>query len=387
MKQQETSLKQFYRVSIILMIITLGLSCKKTETIPFERSPNNTILEYKVTNAADTLLGAVDNIKNIITIYIPYYVGIDYMVPKITIDKNAKLLDAKGNAINLDGGVDPVPLDTTGYAYTVIGSDNVKRKYTLIIEVAPRPDSLKVGYQFTMAGGTEIDYSSSIERAVYGRLPIYGNFGSTSANAKFTLTNQATGKVYTDILKTYEVTPGANYYTMLLDISADADSGYYKVEMKHQGRTAQLPPIHLVYKKPKFNNLKSTSVYAPGDTVIFAALGRNTNDNQNGAITGLERVYMKFAQSGFNYGGAYPAGFPSSLFGEKLEMKIVSITRTEVKVIFPDLPAGAIGSYIYVFTLDDPGIGFYFDFNKETGWGTDNMLATIGRLFTINEKK
>ena len=384
MKQPDNRLKQFCGIAIMLMMM---VACEKTETIPFERTSNNTILEYKVTNSADTLFGAIDNIKNTITIYIPYYVGIDFIVPAIKIDNSARLLDAKGDSINLDGDVTPVPIDTSGYVYTVAGSDNVKRNYTLIMQIAPHPDSLKVGYKFTVAGGTEIDYTASIERAVYGRLPIYGNFGSTSANAKFTLTNQATGKVYTDILKTFEIVPGANYYTMSLDISADADSGYYNVAMTHQGRKAQLPPIHLIYKKPIFTNLKSTSAYAPGDTVTFAAKGRSTSDSQNGSIIGLERVYMKFTKTGFNYGGAYPATFPQDLFGQELEMRVVSSSRTEVKVIFPDLPAGAAGSYIYVITFDLPGIAFFFDFKDETGWGKNNMLATIGRLFTINEKK
>ncbi|WP_146217597.1 hypothetical protein [Chitinophaga sp. S165] len=387
MKQSVNRSRQYYVLATMVMIFTSVLSCKKTEVVPYERTSNNTILEYKVTNAADTLFGAIDNIRNTITLYIPYYVGIDYVVPEIVIDKDAKLLDAAGNVINLDGGIAPVPLDTTGYTYTVSGSDSTKRKYTLVLRIAPHPDSLKVGYVFTQPGSTEIDYDSSIRRAVYGRLPIYGNLGSTSANAKFTLTNRTTGQVYTDILKTYEVTPGANYYTMMLDISADADSGYYNVKMEHQGRTAQLPPIRLVYNKPKFTNLKSTSVYAPGDTVTFAVQGRNTNDTQNGSLIGLDRVYMKFVKSGFNFGGSYPATFPDDLFGQQLGMKIISSSRTEVKAVFPELPAGAIGSYIYSFTIDYPGIGFYFDFKDETGWGKDNMLATIGRIFTITAKK
>src|SRR5262249_1025628 len=158
---------------------------------------------------------------------------------------------------------------------------------------------------------------------------VYGNFGSTSANAKFTLTHQTTGKVYTNILKVFEVTPGVNYYTMMLDISADADSGYYNVEVKHQGRTAKLKPLHLVYQKPKFTNLKSTSAYAPGDTVVFAVQGRSTSDAQNGVLMGLDRVYLKFAKSGFGFGGSYPATFPESLFGQELPMTIVSTSRTE----------------------------------------------------------
>ena len=371
---------------ILLGILATVLSCKKTELVPYEKVPANTIQEYKVTNSADTLFGAIDNIKNTITLYIPYYVGIDYVVPEIKIDKDAKLLDAAGKEINLDGGIAPVPVDTTGYTYTVVSNDNNKRTYTLILQIAPHPDTLKVGYQLK-TGTQQINYDTAITRVVYGRLTIFGNFGSTSANAKFTLTNQKTGKVYTDILKVYEVTPGANYYTMTVDISADADSGYYNVAIKHQGRTASLKPLHLIYQKPKFTNLKSTASYAPGDTVVFSVIGKSTSDAQNGVLMELDRVYLKFAKSGFGYGGSYPAAFPESLFGQELPMTIVSTSRTEVKAIFPDVPAGAVGPYVYVITFDYPGIGFYFDFNNETGWGKNNMLATTGRLFNINPKK
>ena len=374
------------RLIILLAIGMTVLSCKKTELVPYEKVPANTIQEYKVTNSADTLFGAIDNIKNTITLYIPYYVGIAYVVPEIKIDKNAKLLDAAGNEINLDGGIAPVPVDTTGYTYTVVDGDNNKRTYTLLLQIAPHPDPLKVGY-LLKTGTQQINYDTAITRAVYGRMPVYGNFGSTSANAKFTCTNQKTGRVYTDILKIFEVTPGANYYTMTVDISADADSGYYNVEVKHQGRTAKLQPLHLIYKKPKFTNLKSTSSYAPGDTVVFSVTGKSTSDAQNGVLMGLDRVYLKFAKSGFGFGGSYPATFPESLFGQELPMTIVSTSRTEVKCLFPDVPAGAVGPYVYVITFDFPGIGFYFDFKNETGWGKNNLLATTGRLFNINPKK
>lgn len=384
MKQSKPGLKRLYLASTLLMGLISVLSCKKTELIPYEKEANNTILEYRVTNTLDTLFGAIDNIKNTITLYVPYYMGIDHIVPDIKIDKEAKLLDATGSMINLDGGVEPVPVDTTGYAYTVMGSNNSKRVYTLILQIAPHPDTLRAGYQ---VGGSGVDYTTSIQRAVYSRIPIYGNFGSTSAGAKFTLTNRATGKSYIDLLKVYQVTPGAAYYMMEVDVSAYADSGYYDVQVKHQGRTAQLPPLHLVYNKAKFTNLKSTAAYAPGDTVVFAAKGHSIYDADNTSVIGLERVYLKFAKSGFSFGGSVPAAFPDDLFGQQLEMKIVSVTRTEVKAIFPDVPAGAIGSYIYSFTLDFPGIGFYFDFNDATGWGKNNMLCTTGRLFTINAKK
>lgn len=372
--------------SLALLCLT-GLlpSCKKTELVAYNRLPQNTILEYKVTNAADTLLGAIDNVNNTITVYVPYYLGIDYLVPNIKIGENAKLLNAAGEVINLDGGVPPVPVDTTGYSYIVAGGDSVKRRYNLIIQIAPHPDSLKAGYQLNTTG---VDYTSALECPVFGRIALYGNFGSTSNNATFTLTNQVTGKVYDNVFSVYEITPGNNYYTMMLDISPDADSGYYNVQLKHQGRTASLPPVHLVYNKPKINNVKSLSAYAPGDTVVFSVVGRSTAPSQNGVLIGLQKVYMKFTKTGFNYGGSYPATFPDTLFDKQLEMKIISQSRSEVKVLFPDVPQGAVGDYVYAgFTVTLPAVGFYFNFSDETGWGSNNPLATTGRYFTIKPKK
>lgn len=370
--------KQLCAITCLVIVATV-FSCKKTEVIPYEKVQANTILEYKVTNSTDTLYGAIDNIKNTITLYIPYYVGIDHVVPDIKIAADAKLLDAAGNVINLDGGILPVPVDTTGYTYTVLGSDNSKRTYTLVLQIAPHPDALKVGY-LIKTGTIQVNYDTAVTKPVYSRIPLYGNFGSTSANAKFTLTHQKTGKVYTDILKVYDVTPGTNYYTMTVDINANADSGYYNVEVKHQGRTAKLQPLHLIYQRPVYTNVKSTQAYAPGDTVVFPV-------KESGVNMGLERVYMRFWKDGFTYSGSYPSTFPASLFGQELDMKIVSSTRTEVKAIFPDVPDGAVGSYVYSITFSYPGIGFYFSYKDETGWGKNNMLATIGRLFTINPKK
>lgn len=380
-------MKQISNLLVVAACLLL-VCCKKTEVIKYDRTSNNTILAYKVTNAADTIFGAIDNVNNTISLYIPYYVGIDYIVPDIIIDKGAVLYDAAGNVINTDGGILPVPVDTTGYTYTVMGSDSVKRTYTLFLEIAPAADSLKVGYKMTVAGGSTIDYTAAQERAAYGKLLLYGNFGSTSANATFKLTNIATGKVYTDVLTVNSVTPGSNYYTMDLTVSPDADSGYYHVEMTHQARHTTLPDLHVFYNKPSFTNIKSTASYAAGDTIVFDVKGMSENNNLNGSVMGVERVYMKFWKSGFDYGGSYPTTFPTDLFSQEVEMKIVEMSRTQVKAIFPDLPAGAVGPYIYAgFTLDFPAIGFYFDFSTETGWGKNNMLCTTGRFFNINAKQ
>ncbi len=138
--------------------------------------PANTILEYKVTNAADTLYGAIDNIKNTITLYIPYYVGIDHVVPVIKIAGDAKLLDSAGNEINLDGGIAPVPVDATGYTYTVLGSDNSKRTYTLLLQIAPHPDALKIGLHGKARHQHRLITILAITRSVFARMLLYGNF-------------------------------------------------------------------------------------------------------------------------------------------------------------------------------------------------------------------
>jgi len=62
-------------VLAILGVITL-FSCTKTEEIDYQKDPQNKIVEFKITNSQQQLLAAIDQEKNTINVYIPYYLGI-----------------------------------------------------------------------------------------------------------------------------------------------------------------------------------------------------------------------------------------------------------------------------------------------------------------------
>src|SRR6186713_2843848 len=85
-------------------------SCKKT--IGLEPLPKNRMTSYKVTNLADTVIyGAIDNIENTITVYVPFYYGMSVIDPTITLDAGAKLSEE----------AEPVSVTDTTQTYTVKG--------------------------------------------------------------------------------------------------------------------------------------------------------------------------------------------------------------------------------------------------------------------------
>ncbi|HEX8021706.1 MAG TPA: hypothetical protein VF500_17285, partial [Mucilaginibacter sp.] len=115
-------MKTKYFYLLVAGLITVLVACKKT--IYPDPLPQNKILEYKVVNVQDTVIyGAVDNIENTITVYIPYYYGLTVIQPKITLDANATLTTS----------AEPVSVDNTGQTYTVKGGDGTTRTYKLNI--------------------------------------------------------------------------------------------------------------------------------------------------------------------------------------------------------------------------------------------------------------
>jgi hypothetical protein len=373
-----------------MTFVAVGFTaCKKTEIIPLEKVSKNRILTYSVTNGANTLQGAVDNIDSTITVYLPYYSGIDHLVPEITLEEGASLIDAAGNKINLDGGVEPVPVTTKDYTYRVLGDDASVRKYKLIIGLQPYAPKLVAGYLYDYTN-KKIDDVSSIDKVLGGQVYIMGNFESTSTNIKFTATHRKSGRVVNDLLKTLSVsTDAAGYYTALVQTSIEADTGYYDIRMEQQGRTADLPAIRLILRKPYFGSLSTIqSTLHVGDTVKFAVKTGNTHDPYNGVNAGLKRVYMKFNKSKLL---ARPATLPESMMDTPIELKVVKNTRSEVWVIFPEnIPVGTYqGNQSNGVSIDTgyiiyyAGTEFYFDFEDWTGWGNNNLLGLASTLYVL----
>lgn len=366
--------------AILMLALVSSTSCTKTETIDYEKEPANKILEYKVTNSQQELLGSIDHKNNVIIVYIPYYIGVDYLIAKITLeDKDAAIFDEAGNEINLkEDGVAPVQLGTDTIKYTVKSVEGISRTYSLIQKILPHPDALIATY----SGNT----SSMLTRPVNAKLTLLGNFESTSLNGKFSLTNKSTGEVNSNWLTVNSVDAG-NQYTMVANISPDAVAGEYSVKMEHQGRTTTLPDLKLVYQKAYISTLFSSASYAPGDTITFANYVNYASDTYATIFLPVKKVYLKIAKGKTTP----PAGFTDNYYDTPIEMQIVSQSRTELKAIFPQVPAGAYTSNVSeAKTIDgylqftDSGFGFYADYEESTGWGTGHLFCAASRIrFTV----
>lgn len=351
-------------------IITLLIfsACTKTEVAPYDREPLNKILEYKITNSKQDLLGAIDNQTNNITVYIPYYLGIDFLTPTISLDKGAILIDANGNEINLDGGVDPIALGDT-VTYNVKGTDNKVRTYTVIQKFLPLNEVLKASYMATME-------PTAITKNATDRFNIYGNFGSTSTSAKYIFTDKVSGKSYDNFVKTISLQPSASYYTVTAQLEPESLAGSYRVEIQHQGRKTQLPDMDIKYSLP-FPTFfgTTTSSYAVGDTITFTPSTFGILGGE-GVYLELDRVYAIFTPA-----VEFPAGFPSELINKQIEFKVAEQTRRHVKVIVPsELPVG-----LYKNTNSN-NLNFFFDYASHTNYEKGIRTGVAGNTFEIKAK-
>lgn len=390
-----STLQNKYRTTIlpfIALVIGMGMfmsSCKKKEIVPYEKEATNRILEYKVTNATEAINGVVDDVDNTITVYVPYYLSIDFIIPKISLDKGATLIDADGNTIDIREDLEPVPFNAAGYTYRVKDNNNTVRKYTLVTKIMPHVDPLKLGYFIKSDdnGKLIVDDTSAKEGIINSRFYIYGNLESSSKNAKLTLIENATNKVIPNGLKVSDVGRSAESHYILAEISAEIESGYYHITVEHQGRTATLPTIHMNYKIPFFDYLSKT--HSIGETVTLNIRGKDQGEIYSGVNTGISRMYVRLIKKHFSH---LPANFPENLFDTPIELEIVSQSRTQVQFKFPTLPIGAYetsissGSGQNGYELQYTGFGIYFDF-KDPAWGKDNLLTTIPYNLDITAKK
>ncbi|MCS3552879.1 MULTISPECIES: hypothetical protein [unclassified Sphingobacterium] len=356
------------RLSLFSMLGLIFLSsCTKTEQVDFEKEPQNKMIEYKIINSQQQLMGAIDQDQNTINIYIPYYLGVDYLVPQIKMDKGAILIDEKGEEINLDGGVEPVRVGDA-VSYRVKGEDNAVRTYTLSLHFLPFNQELTASYTTAMTD------TKTERKAATDPFKVYGNFASTSTFAHFTFTDKATGKKYKDFTKVISVAPSEAYYTMSVDIVPEAIAGNYEVELEHQGRTVKLPDMEIYYGMPFPSFFDNPKTYAVGDSITFIPSSFGSTSGQ-GVYLEIERAYMVILEP-----AKVPTGFPLSSFGKEIELKVASQNRREVKLLMPDLPNGT-----YQSTSNQ--ILIYFDYAPNTGYGKGIRTGVFNTSFEITPKK
>ncbi len=379
MKIFKTGIRFLSFLSFLVVAGTLLLSCKKTAYTEFDKDDLNKILEYSIANVPQSIKAAISQTENTITVYIPYYVAVDFLVAKIKIDEGAQLFDSLNNPVDLQGEGDPVPVGVST-KYKVKSSDGKERVYTLIQEVLPFTKPLVVTYSDPL--GTD----GFLTKTVHTRFEILGNFESVSKSAKMILKNRSTGVEYDNFMSVNDVQVGNVNYSMSLNVLPGALAGDYDVTIEHQGRTSNLPPLRLYYNIGTSGYWSSTTTYAAGDTIVFNALGFN-GESYDGVFIGLEKMYLKIDS---DYLWGKPAGFTDAYDKKRIDMKIVEWNRTQVKAIFPDIPVGQYSASVD-WSAFFPGkkfcaFGFYFDFDSQTNWGKDVLLSAPSSTFQVKAK-
>jgi len=297
------------RIALLLLILSgILISCTKTEELP--PLAQNRIISYKVTNLPDTVIYAgIDNIDNTITVYVPFYYGLNVIDPEIQLSAGAKLVEE----------ILPVSVDDSTKKYTVRAADGTTNIYKLKI-VQLNPASLDIDWS---AGANPITYPGS-------SLPsVSGNFNSTNVSlAKVELISEKTGIVtalkLSDsyiLLSTYD-----GIYTLYNPaIPATMDTGFYKVQVTFLGnKKAPATTLHIIHRAP--NPIVSSKVAKQGETITFNPV--------NG-------IFIN------------PTSVTVEVNGTTYDLAIVSWTPTDLVLRIPDtFPVGSYDSALYTFTFN-----------------------------------
>ncbi|MEN7548520.1 hypothetical protein AAG747_11405 [Rapidithrix thailandica] len=214
----------------VTMLFFLFSSCE--EEINWVEPPaprTNRILEYKITNVTgEPILGAIDDVKNTITVYLPFHNFLTVLVPEIKIPEGAQVSPEGGAPVeNL------LAYFTEGREinYTVTDKEGNKATYQLHIlvqqpgfsveELSPDPESPRV-YSFIQYTEEMNIFLEPLEIHWKGNVPQVENYETNYRVIKVTLqkengysyTFDFTGKQKPDITSSrisqyFPVTPGA----------------------------------------------------------------------------------------------------------------------------------------------------------------------------------
>jgi hypothetical protein len=243
-------------------------SCKKTVELP--ALPKSNITAYKVVNLPDTVIyGAIDQLDKSITVYVPYYYNLNVIDPEITVTDGASLVEK----------VEPFLISTANVKYTVKGPDGTSTTYTVKI-VQQNPSSLTVNW---------LDDTNLETHPVKNSPDIIGDFhSSNSAAAKITLTNVKTNKVV--ILNRPTITPLDNQYSINGIIPADADTGFYNVQIDFLGNKVSLKKTtHITYEQPDV--VMTSQEVKQGENITFYAANSILINLKSAKVTVNNKTY------------------------------------------------------------------------------------------------
>ncbi|KGE12347.1 hypothetical protein [Sphingobacterium deserti] len=322
-------MKRLYTYIILLSSVIAHSSCTKTEDLA--PLPQDKITVFKVANLPDdnVIYGAVDNQKNTVTVYIPYYYSLVVIDPEIEVSNGAKL----------EGEILPVLVAEEEQTYTVIAANGGKRTYKLIIESQNTP-SFEAAWVSTS--------TFSLRKAPFTSLVgILGNFGHTNTAATgITLINQETGeRLAMPVLNSLKP-DNQGFYVLINEgnidahrIPADAKAGVYDVEVRNLNHVYKLKePLNIRYVQPNPHiPLAGVQLSKNADWKIGPALGTVFLDPKSAKVT---------------------------INGKDYPLTIKSHSRTELILTLPtDLPVGTF-----------PNVNVAFEFE---GWNAANKPTTL----------
>lgn len=247
------------------VLLTLFTFNACTKTIDLEPLVADRILEYKVSNVpeGESLYAAIDHTSKTITLYVPFYYGLELIDPEIKLSSGAKLADE----------IVPIGIETKNHTYTVIASDGTRSSYTLQIEPQNTPTLEAVWGIFGYPKTQPLTYPLHI-------LPfIHGNFYSNNpALVKATLLSRNTKKEVVlnslhNNVRLVPITNKINLYNLTnLPIPANIDTGYHDVKLDYLGHSVTLAdPINIQYRAPKIN-FSASQVVKQGAEINYPAI-------------------------------------------------------------------------------------------------------------------
>lgn len=249
-----------------VLLLLVSVSCKKT--VDLEPLPQNEITAFKVTNLQDTVIyGAIDNTNKSITVYLPFFYGLNVIDPEITVSPGASVVEE----------ILPVPVESENTTYTVKGPDGSLNKYQLII-VQQNTPSLEISWEQQEPVSFPL-----------GEIPfIRGNFMTTNrALVQVQLEHIKKGKTVTMHSQNGAITldPSANWYMLSgLKLPADIDTGAWQVKIDFLDHHRTLPePLLVQHRQPDF--LAATRVVKQGETITFNAFNSVFLDPVKAIIT------------------------------------------------------------------------------------------------------
>src|SRR5690606_5502662 len=305
--------KTYTFISILFLGLVFASCTKEEELAPL---PQDKIVEYSVNNvpAGTNLYGAIDEEKKTITLYVPFYLGLELIDADIKVSSGAKLQEE----------ILPIPVDKEDQRYTVVAADGSTNTYELIIVPQHTPTLETVwgiyGYPATQPTAYPL-----------GVLPnIHGNFYSNNINlVKLTLVSHNTQKEVQlntregrAVLAPLTGEEPYQYQIANLSIPMDIDTGYHDVNIDFLGHQVTLAdPVNIQYRAPRISYAGGKAMQQGGEVtytatpqyLILDPTSVKVTNTETGTVYDLSIVKYDTESITLKVPDDFPLGMPTPL--------------------------------------------------------------------------